>query len=93
MKKKTRQANMELLRIIAMFMVVVLHYLSKGQAIVPMTEDTGVLNLSLWFIEALCIVTINLYVLISGYFLLEAKWKFSRLLNLWFQVMFYSLGA
>ena len=93
MKKKTRQANMELLRIIAMLMVVILHYLSKGQAIVPMSENTGVLNLTLWFVEALCIVTINLYILISGYFLLDAEWKISRLITLWFQVMFYSLGV
>ena len=93
MKKKARQANIELLRIIAMLMVVILHYLSKGQAIVSMAENTGVLNLCLWFLEALCIVTINLYVLISGYFLVEATWKFSRLISLWFQVMFYSLGV
>lgn len=93
MKGKARQANIELLRIMAMFMVVTLHYLNKGQAVVSLVEDTGVLNMVLWFLEALCIVTINLYVLISGYFLVEAKWKISRLFSLWFQVMFYSLGV
>lgn len=93
MKKRARQANIELLRIIAMLMVVILHYLSKGQAIVSMAENTGVLNLSLWFLEALSIVTINLYVLISGYFLVEAEWKIARLITLWFQVMFYSVGV
>lgn len=93
MKTKPRQANMELLRILAMFMVVILHYLTKGGALVSMKEDTGVLNLLLWYVEALCIVTINVYVLISGYFLTEAKWKLSRLIKLWFQVMFYSVGV
>ena len=93
MKGKARQANIELLRIIAMLMVVVLHYLSKGQAIVSMTENTDAWNLSLWFLEAMCIVTINLYVLISGYFFVEANWKFSRLITLWLQVMFYSIGV
>lgn len=93
MEKKARQANMELLRIVAMLMVVVLHYLSKGQLVVSLGENTDLLNVSLWFLEAMCIVTINLYVLISGYFLVEARWKLSRLIELWFQVMFYSLGV
>ena len=93
MKEKTRQGNMELLRIIAMLMVVILHYLGKGQAVTSMTEDTGILNLCLWFFEAMCIVTINLYILISGYFLVDAKWKISRLVSLWLQVMFYSAGV
>lgn len=93
MKGKARQANIELLRIIAMLMVVTLHYLVKGQALVSLIEDTGALNMLLWFVEALCIVTINLYVLISGYFLVDAEWKISRVVTLWFQVMFYSLGV
>lgn len=93
MKGKARQANIELLRIIAMLMVVTLHYLVKGQALVSLIEDTGALNMLLWFVEALCIVTINLYVLISGYFLVDAEWKISRVVTLWFQVMFYSMGV
>ena len=93
MKGKARQANIELLRIIAMLMVVTLHYLIKGQAAISLEQDTGILNLLLWFLKAMCIVTINVYVLISGYFLVEAKWKLSRLLTLWLQVMFYSLGV
>lgn len=93
MKKKTRQANIELLRIVAMLMVVILHYLIKGGVAPSLAENTGVLNLIAWYLKAMCIVTINVYVLISGYFLLEAKWKISRLINLWFQTMFYSIGV
>lgn len=93
MKGKARQANIELLRIIAMFMVVALHYLVKGQAAVSLVENTSVINVVLWLVKAMCIVTINVYVLISGYFLLEANWKISRLVNLWFQTLFYSIGV
>lgn len=93
MKGKARQANIELLRIIAMLMVVVLHYLIKGGAAVSLAENFSAINIVLWFVKALCIVTINVYVLISGYFLLEAKWRISRLVNLWFQTMFYSIGV
>lgn len=93
MKGKTRQANIELLRIVAMFMVVVLHYLVKGQAAVSLVENPGILNHVLWLVKALCIVTINVYVLISGYFLLEAKWKVSRVITIWLQTIFYSIGV
>lgn len=93
MKGKARQANIELLRITAMVMVVVLHYFVKGQAATSLVENTSAVNLILWFLKAMCIVTINLYVLISGYFLLEAKWKISRLVSLWMQTLFYSIGV
>lgn len=89
---KARQANMELLRMIAMLMVVTLHYLGKGNAAAPLAEDLTVLNLVLWFVKALCIVSVNLYVLLSGYFLMEAEWKLSRLIRLWLQTFFYSVG-
>ena len=93
MKGKARQANIELLRIVAMLMVVVLHYLVKGQAAVSLVDNTDVVNVVLWLVKALCIVTINVYVLISGYFLGEAKWRISRLVNLWLQTLCYSIGV
>ena len=93
MKGKARQANIELLRITAMVMVVVLHYFVKGGADISLVEDTGIINLLLWALKGFCIVSVNLYVLISGYFLLEAKWKISRLIQLWLQVFVYSIGV
>ena len=93
MKGKERQANFELLRIVAMYMVVVLHYLVKGGAEISLVEDTGMANLLVWLLKGFCIVAVNLYVLLSGYFLLEAKWKVSRVVELWLQVMFYSVGV
>ena len=93
MKEKARQANIELLRIVAMLMIVMLHYIVKGQAAVSLVEKFTMGNMMLWFVKAVCIVAVNVYVLISGYFLLEAKWKISRLVRLWFQTMFYSIGV
>ena len=93
MKGKARQANIELLRVIAMMMVIILHYIVKGGADISLVENTKVINLLLWALKALCIVSVNLYVLISGYFLLETKWKLERLLQLWLQTMFYSIGV
>lgn len=86
-----RQANFELLRIVAMVMIIILHYLGKGGILIPYAEDASLLNHVAWLIEAFCIVSVNCYVLISGYFLVESEWKPRRIVSLVLQVLFYSL--
>lgn len=93
MGKNARMANLELLRCIAMMMVVVLHYLGKGGLLGDMTagslEAKGIVA---WVLESFCIVAVNVYMLISGYFLSSSSFKISRLVKLWLQVWFYSVG-
>lgn len=86
-----RQANFELLRIVAMIMIIVLHYLGKGYIIVPYRENASVINHAGWLIEAFCIVCVNCYVLITGYFMAESGWKQGRIVSLMAQVLFYSI--
>lgn len=88
---KKRQANFELLRIVAMMMVIVLHYITKGKIDVKLSEDGSLNNHIWWLIEGFCNVAVNVYVLISGYFLVEAKWRVSKLVKLVCQVLFYSV--
>ncbi len=88
---KKRQANFELLRIVAMMMVIVLHYIVKGKMSVKLSVDGSVTNHLWWLIQAFCNVAVNVYILISGYFLVEAKWKISKLVKLVCQVLFYSI--
>ena len=90
--KKKRLANMELLRILAMCMVVTLHYLGKGGLLSGREEAISVIGVLSWIIEAFAIVAVNVYVLLSGYFLVDAGFRFKRLLSLLFQVLFYSVG-
>lgn len=90
---KKRMANLELLRCLAMLMVVVLHYLGKG-GLLEFTGSRDVsVTISAWLLEALCIVAVNVYMLISGYFLSASSFKTERLLKLWGQVWFYSVAA
>lgn len=89
--KKTRQANFELLRIVAMIMVIILHYLVKGIAAGPYMGDSAPADCFAWLLEAFCLVAVNCYVLISGYFLVESDWKPGRVVSLLCQVLFYSL--
>lgn len=88
---KKRIASIELLRILAMMMVVMLHYLSKGELLTPLTEEFGTGAYITWLLEAFSIVAVNVYMLISGYFLVESGFKAGRLAKLVCQVLFYSL--
>lgn len=88
---RKRQAEFELLRIVAMLMIIALHYLVKGNAAVPYAENDSFVNYFAWLMEAFCIVAVNCYVLISGYFLAEAAWKPGRVISLLCQVLFYAL--
>jgi surface polysaccharide O-acyltransferase-like enzyme len=87
-QKKVRQTNLELLRILAMFMVIILHYLGKGGFLTAIAVQSQPLYLVL---ETLSIVAVNLYVLISGYFSVETEFSLIKLIRLWAQILFYSL--
>ena len=89
--ERKRQANFEILRVLAMVMIVAMHYMSKGGIAVSLAEDAGLVNHISRLIEAFCIVAVNCYVLISGYFLVEVEWKLKKLLTLVAQVFFYAL--
>ena len=90
---KKRIVSIELLRIIAMMMVVLLHYLSKGELLEPLTGPLSAQGFSAWLLESFAIVAVNVYMLISGYFLVESGFRLSRLVRLICQVLFYSLGV
>lgn len=91
--KTQRMANLELLRCIAMMMVAVLHYLGKGGLLADLTgERLAAGETAAWLLECFCIVAVNVYMLISGYFLGQSSFKLSRLIQLWLQIWVYSVG-
>ena len=89
--KGKRQANFELLRIISMFMVVSLHYLSHADALtVPGTEADGT-QIFGDFLESLSICAVNVYVLITGYFQSQSDFHPRKLIRLLAEILFYTL--
>lgn len=84
-----REYNLDLLRIVAMLMIVVLHFYGKGGLL--FTPDLTSKHLISWVLEGIAIVAVNCYVLISGYFLVTSKnFRISKVLGLVVQVLFYS---
>lgn len=88
---RKRLNNIEALRLLAMLMVVVLHYLDKGGLL---TSPAGTFTKSsymAWLAESFAIVAVNAYVLITGYFMCESTLKLSRLAEIICQVLWYSV--
>ena len=88
--RKNRMINLDLLRIIAMIMIVSLHFLSYC-GILDETIDIKNFNIVFsWTLECLCMVAVNIYVLISGYFLIDSTFKWKKVFLLWGEVFFYT---
>ncbi|MCM1262420.1 MAG: acyltransferase [Butyrivibrio sp.] len=89
-----RLDNMELLRIVSMLLVVALHFLWKGGCLVALEQpEIPAYGYLAWGIEALASVAVNIYMLLSGYFLVESCFKVKRLITLILQIWFYSIGV
>ena len=90
---KERNLNFELLRIVAMFMVVLLHVNLMGGVLrgVNYNENLSGFLVSR-FMEYLCIIAVNLYVMISGYYLSASArpFKMAKLLHILCMTMFWS---
>lgn len=85
---KRRQANFELLRMLAMLMVVTMHFLSHTGSLPEAGNRLTERTVAAILIEAFCIVAVNVYVFISGYFLSESGFSLKRLIRLICQVLF-----
>lgn len=85
MQNKVRQSNFELLRLVCMFMILAGHaagYLNEKDLV----GTEGVLKLLL---NQFCLVGVDVFVLISGWFGIRATWKGAG--KLLFQILFVTL--
>ncbi|WP_026514466.1 acyltransferase [Butyrivibrio sp. LB2008] len=89
--KKKRDANIELLRIVAMLMIITLHFNNQSKALLVLGEPASNVQIFATVLEAIAITGVNVYVLISGYYLSSSKVKLSKVLLLILQVYFYTL--
>ena len=80
---KNRESNIELLRIIAIMMVLMLHFNLVGwhPDVLSCSEAFSWTSLEGKLIEAFCIAAVNVFVMISGYFAIKLSLK--SVLNLY----------
>ena len=95
-----RLPNFEILRVLAMFLIIVGHFFvhglrGEGNGVMLSYDGKSVLDTvsfgiaqSLWVFSS---IAVNLYVLISGYFLVQSKAKWGKIPSIWMQTAFYSV--
>jgi surface polysaccharide O-acyltransferase-like enzyme len=88
---KGRQSNIELLRIIAMVFIVA-HHFSLHVGFTFQSDELTVNRLWIQLIQIGGKIGVNVFVLVSGYFLIKSKAiKTSKILKLWLQIFTYSI--
>ena len=85
-----RNFNIDLFRILAAFLVTVLHVLGQG-GILKSTSPTEINYWIAWLLEICAYCAVNCFALISGYVMVNKTVKAKNIIGLWFQVLFYSL--
>lgn len=89
--KKQRSSNVELLRILAMGMIVGHHFAVHSNLVFPAGVTAG--RVFVHWLDLGGKIGVDVFVLISGYFLVKVReFRVGKLLKLWGQVVFYSLG-
>ncbi len=94
MKEKSvvlRNSAFELLRIVAMFMIV------WGHCMMATAKDKepylGTLDNIGWFVGAFTVCAVNLFFLLTGYFAQSKNYKWNRIVYIWFKTILYSVGT
>ncbi len=90
-KNPPRMANLELLRIIAMLLIIMLHLMNHGSIIYCAKEGTWSYYVA-WVLFGIGFISINVYLLISGYFLVDSRFSTWKAAKLGGQVFFYAFG-
>ncbi len=84
---KERQSNFELMRLVAMFLIVLAHVLSHGKL---MSNTEGILQVIVQIIACFTVMHVNSFILVSGFFQYkQEKHNKKKILNLFLLLWFY----
>lgn len=95
MKAKTRDSGMELLKVIAMLMVILIHCYLYGGYYNEAVAVGGVVREASTFMRIAFRPAVNIFLLITGFFMVKApvniEKSFSRTKSVYLRIFFYSL--
>lgn len=84
-----RNYGIDLLRLVLMYMVCILHVLAQGGILGSYQAGTPAYSV-FWLMEICAYCAVDGFALISGYMATDKPARFSKLIDMWFQVFFYS---
>ena len=89
-----REHQFEVMRTVAMFFIVIYHCLTHGvggEYGFSFHNTVSMSNILVSdFLLVFSSISVNLYVMVSGYFLVDLDFKMSRIVRTWVQACFYS---
>lgn len=89
-QKTQRNVSLDLLRILSMLLIIFLHSIDHS-GVLEQAENCGTsMYLYVRYMYALCQVCVNLYIMLSGYFMITSKFRLQKLISLWMEAAFYS---
>lgn len=91
LKEDNRNYGIDIVKIIAMFFVALTHVTYVGTGFLDIDLDSSLKSGMLCFIEALALTCINLFVLSTGFLYYNKKVKYSRVIYIWIQTVFWSV--
>ncbi|MGN0438549.1 MAG: acyltransferase family protein, partial [Lachnospiraceae bacterium] len=86
-----RNYGIDVLRMLAMFMVTILHILTQGGILNASSKFTSQYEVG-WLLQTAAFCAVDVYALISGYVWVHAKYRYRNIIELWMQVLFYSVS-
>lgn len=93
--EKKRDSGIEMLRILAMLMVIGVHIFAYGKYFDRACEYKGIVADSAYFLKLFFRPAVNIFVIITGYFMVHAsfnlKKSYGRLLSIYGVIFFYSV--
>lgn len=85
---KNRNSSFELMRILSMIFIVIGHTLSWG-GVTDSANDF--LKLIIYIIYALIVVHVNSFVLLTGYYQVQSRFKIKKVINILILMLFYRI--
>lgn len=86
-----RNANVEILRLLAMGMVVCMHFYTHSGIWAEIDYGSATYYAS-HFLMSICKVAVDVFALIFGMFMVNKKFSSKRLISVWMMVSFYALA-
>ena len=90
MTKKQRNVNLDLLRIVSMLLIVFLHSIDHSGVLENAAACGTGMYFYVRFTYALCQVCVNIYIMLSGYFMVTSTFRLQKLVTLWMEASFYA---
>lgn len=88
--KPARNASLDLLRILSMLLIILMHSIDHT-GVLEASSKAGIGTFVLVrFLYMLTQISVNCYVMLSGYFLVRSRFRLKKIVEIWMEVAFYS---